>query len=39
MEAATSSEAATPAIEAGMPETAEFVIGGLIMPTAMPNSR
>ncbi len=33
------SEAATPAIEAGIPETAELVIGGLMVPRAMPNSR
>lgn len=33
------SEAATPAIETGIPETAELVIGGLMVPTAMPNIR
>jgi hypothetical protein len=33
------SEAATPAIEVGIPEIAELVIGGLMAPRAMPNSR
>ena len=33
------SEAATPAIEPGIPETAELVIGGLMVPRAMPNNR
>lgn len=32
-------EVATPAIEAGIPETAVLVIGGLMVPWAMPNSR
>ncbi len=32
-------EAATPAIEAGIPETAVLVIGGLMVPWKMPNSR
>jgi hypothetical protein len=31
--------AATPAIETGIPETAEVVIGGLIVPLKMPKSR
>lgn len=33
------SEAATPAIDVGIPEIAELVIGGLTVPRAMPNSR
>jgi hypothetical protein len=32
-------EAATPAIETGIPETAEVVIGGLIVPSPIPKSR
>ena len=32
-------EAATQAIEAGIPETAVLVIGGLMVPWKMPNSR
>jgi len=35
---AEANEAATPAIETGIPETAELVIGGLTVPSAMPNS-
>jgi hypothetical protein len=36
---AEASEAATPAIERGIPETAVLVIGGLTVPRNMPNSR
>ena len=35
---AEASEAATPAIERGIPETAELVIGGLTVPRKTPNS-
>ena len=36
---AEASEAATPAIERGIPETAVLVIGGLTVPRKTPNSR
>jgi hypothetical protein len=35
---AEATAAATPVIEAGIPETAELVIGGLMVPRKMPNS-
>jgi hypothetical protein len=36
---AEATEAATPAIEAGIPDTAVLVIGGFTVPRKMPNSR
>ena len=36
---AEASEAATPAIERGIPDTAVLVIGGLTVPRKTPNSR
>lgn len=36
---ADATEVATPAIETGLPETAEVVIGGLVVPSPIPKTR